>query len=82
MCVTAERTITALPSERDLDKTICPSEAARALALDEDCWRDEMDTVHRAVDMLLEAGVIRLTWKGKPMSERRGPYRIALRSPH
>ena len=35
-----------------------------------------MGEVHEAVDRLVEAGRVRLTWKGEPMMARAGPYRI------
>jgi hypothetical protein len=59
--------------------TICPSEAARRLAGPDGDWRSEMDAVHAAVDSLVAAGDISLSWKGLPMQKRRGPYRIARR---
>lgn len=58
--------------------TLCPSEVARAAAAasgSED-WRAEMDAVHAAVDGLVAAGVVGLSWKGAPLSRRAGPYRI------
>jgi hypothetical protein len=62
--------------------TICPSEVARSLAsasgadtgaLD---WRDMMPLVHAAVDQLVDQGGIRLSWKGRTLAVRSGPYRI------
>ncbi len=68
----------ALLDARSADATICPSEVARALAADDapDGWRDMMPDVHMAVDALLTEGRVRLSWKGKPLAARDGPYRI------
>lgn len=77
--MTPEAAILALLAARAGEATICPSEAARRLAGPEGDWRAEMDRVHAAVDALLAAGVIALTWKGAAMQKRRGPYRIARR---
>lgn len=77
--VTPEQAILGLLDERAPGATICPSEAARRLAGRTGDWRAEMDAVHAAADALLAAGAIALSWKGTPMQERRGPYRIARR---
>lgn len=63
----------ALLARRAPDATICPSEVARAIAAD---WRAAMPDVHAAVDALVDAGLVRLSWKGRPMAARSGPYRI------
>ncbi|GGE71732.1 DUF3253 domain-containing protein [Sphingomonas prati] len=62
--------------------TICPSEVARNLAktVAPDAagdWREFMPVVHAAVDALVDAGTVRLSWKGRQMAVRAGPYRIA-----
>jgi hypothetical protein len=76
----------ALLDQRAATATICPSEVARAVAAAagppasgaaEPDWRGTMPTVHAAVDILLAAGRVRLSWKGAPMAQRDGPYRIA-----
>lgn len=62
--------------------TICPSEVARALAASADTeateegWRDAMPTVHAAIDRMVAEGEVRLSWKGKTLPTRAGPYRI------
>lgn len=76
----AERAILLLLDQRGPDKTICPSEAALALAGPDGDWRARMDEVHAAVDGLKPQGCIALSWRGTPKSERRGPYRIARRT--
>ena len=35
-----------------------------------------MPAVHHAVDTLVAEGLVRLSWKGKPLTTRTGPYRI------
>ena len=73
----------ALLNVRASEATVCPSEVARALAaaagaeseaLD---WRGVMLAVHAAVDRLVVDGLVRLSWKGKALPTRTGPYRIA-----
>ena len=75
----AKRAILGLLEERGENKTICPSEAARILAGSKGNWRDYMEDVHLAVDVLISEKAISLSWKGEPKQERRGPYRIARR---
>ncbi len=77
----AASAIIKLLDQRGAGKTICPSEAARSLAHGSGNWREHMDGVHKAVDTMVEAGSITLSWKGKATSRRRGPYRIARRQP-
>ena len=62
-----------LLARRPPDATICPSEVARAIALD---WRGAMPAVHAAIDGLVREGLVRLSWKGRPLAIRSGPYRI------
>ncbi|RST32081.1 DUF3253 domain-containing protein [Sphingomonas ginkgonis] len=68
----------ALLADRAADATICPSEAARALATarGEADWRPHMAEVHDAVDRLVADARVRLSWKGTAMATRNGPYRI------
>ncbi len=63
-----------LLARRAAGATVCPSEVARALSPED--WRDVMPLVHAAVDELVRDGSVRLTWKGKPLATRSGPYRI------
>ena len=74
-----EQAIRALLDERGPGKTICPSEAAKRLAGPGGDWREKMGGVHSAVDAMLAAGTITLTWKGQRKDQRRGAYRIARR---
>ena len=78
----ARATALHLLATRAQGATICPSEIARTLQpagraghAGED-WRVLMPTVHAAVDQLLAEQRIRLSWKGKGLARREGPYRI------
>lgn len=68
--------VMSLLEERGAGKTICPSDVARRLASDEDNWRVQMPNVHAAVDELLAAGAIAISWKGVRKERRSGAYRI------
>ena len=72
--------ILSLLANRAADATLCPSEAARALAVENRSmeWRTAMPVVHAAVDGLLDNGDVLLSWQGEPLKTRSGPYRIAL----
>lgn len=72
----------ALLDRRAPTSTICPSEVARALAARElaSDWRTAMPVVHAAIDQLTAEGVVQLSWKGKALETRAGPYRIRRRS--
>lgn len=74
--MTAREVTLALFAAPSGSATICPSEIARALATP-NTWRDAMPAVHEAVDQLLADGVIRLSWKSRPLATRAGPYRIS-----
>ena len=67
----------ALLAARAGDATVCPSEVARAVAGEDGAWREAMPQVHAAVDALVDEGAVRLSWKGRPLAMRAGPYRIA-----
>lgn len=67
--------------------TMCPSEIARAFVTTEGVnavatnWRDVMPEVHKTVDQLLAEGIVQLSWKGKTLAARAGPYRIGRGTP-
>jgi len=65
--------ILSLLASRAPTATICPSEVARAIAPD---WRSAMPAVHAAIDELVGDGLVRLSWKGRRLETRSGPYRI------
>ena len=75
--------ILALLERRSAGATVCPSEAARALAAaaGRSDWRGEMPAVHAAVDAMVGSGLVRLSWKGAAMPVRDGPYRIGRAGP-
>jgi hypothetical protein len=64
--------------ERGTDKSICPSEVARALSPE---WRALLPRVREAAIALAEAGRIDILRKGKPVDPRdfRGVYRLRIR---
>jgi Protein of unknown function (DUF3253) len=69
------RKILALLTQREPGKTICPSDAARALAQD---WRPLMDPVREVARAMPE---IEITQKGEvvDLDTARGPIRLRLR---
>jgi len=73
----AERAILALLAQRDAGRTICPSEAARALGGD-DGFRPLMGIVRDAARALVADGVIEVTQGGRPadLDAARGPIRL------
>jgi Protein of unknown function (DUF3253) len=72
------RTLTLLV-DRAPEASVCPSEVARALAAGSpgQDWRHLMPVVHAAVDQLVTDDQVWLSWQGKAMATRSGPYRIA-----
>lgn len=73
----ASATILELLAARGPEKTICPSEAARTLAGDDD-FRPYMEPVREAAARLAGEGRIEVTQKGEPaeIGEARGPIRL------
>ncbi|MBP0463264.1 MULTISPECIES: DUF3253 domain-containing protein [Neoroseomonas] len=72
--------ILALVAERGAEKSICPSEAARAL--DPEGWRSLMTRVRREAVRLAQEGRIDILRKGKqvdPGAEIRGVIRLRIR---
>ncbi|MGV0852370.1 DUF3253 domain-containing protein [Mycolicibacterium phlei] len=70
-------TILRLARERGPDKTICPSDAARAVGGAD--WRDLMDDAREIARELARRGEIEITQKGEvldPDATWRGPIRI------
>lgn len=67
-----------MATERGADKTICPSEVARAL-FDTD-WRKHMDEVRQAAIVLQQDGKVLITQKGIPVevNHLKGPIRIKI----
>lgn len=71
-----ERAILELLDKRAASATICPSEAARAVAGDD--WRDQMDAARAAAQRLVAAGAVEITQRGEvvDLATARGPIRI------
>ena len=71
-------TILELLSHRRADATICPSEAARAVAGPGGDWRPLMDQARAAAAHLVEAGEVVITQRGEvvDLGRARGPIRI------
>ena len=73
----AERAILELLAQRDPGKTICPSDAARALGGD-DGFRPLMGLVRDAARALVAEGRIEVTQSGRPveLDTARGAIRL------
>jgi hypothetical protein len=77
-----EQTILQLLTARGAGKTICPSEAARALAGDEPAaWQPLMEPARAAARRLVAAGSLLITQGGQVVdpSTAKGPIRLRLR---
>ena len=61
--------------------SICPSEAARAVAEGEDAWKELMEPARRAARRLVAAGEVEITQKGRVVdpSTAKGPIRVRRR---
>ncbi len=76
-----EKMILELLTARGRDKTICPSEAARAVAGEaREEWEPLMERARSAARRLVAAGRIVITQKGRIVdgSTARGPIRLRL----
>jgi hypothetical protein len=76
----------ALLQARASYATICPSEVVRTMVKQgmqakANDWRSLMPLVHEAVDALIDQGNVSLSWKGRSITKRAGPYRIGLKDP-
>ena len=71
-----EATILDLLAQRDEGKTICPSDAARAL--DADGFRELMGPVRRVARELVARGELEVTQQGRvvDIDAARGPIRL------
>ena len=74
-----EEAILTLLDQRRPGATICPSEAARAVGVDE--WRELMEPARAAARRLQADDRVVITQKGRPVdpSRAKGPIRIGLR---
>ena len=73
-----EQAILGLLGRRAAGRTICPSEAARALAPDD--WRPLMEPVRDAAYAMADEGRVEVTQGGEVVDGRaaRGPIRLRL----
>jgi hypothetical protein len=74
-------TILSLARERAPDKSICPSDAARAVGGEQ--WREQMEAARDVARDLARAGHVEILQRGEvidPDAEWRGPIRIRARS--
>jgi hypothetical protein len=76
-----EAAIDALLDKRAPGRTICPSEAARAIGGND--WRDLMPDARAAAARMADRGAVAVTQKGQPVDAltARGPIRIARAAP-
>ena len=74
-----ERTITELLEARDPGKTICPSDAARALAGEAD-FRPLMEPVRARAREMVDRGDLEITQRGRVVDpgSARGAIRLRL----
>jgi hypothetical protein len=74
-----EEAIVGLLRRRDEGKTICPSDAARALAGDAD-FRPLMDPVRERAAEMAQEGRLEVTQRGEvvDLESARGPIRLRL----
>jgi hypothetical protein len=72
-----------LLAQRQLGKSICPSEVARSLASDEAAWRALMPQVRRVADELAAQGRLVVTHRGLRVNAltAKGAIRLSLSSP-
>lgn len=79
-----ERAIETLLARRRPGATICPSEAARAVASDRgEPWRPLVPPAHEAAARLVAQGRVEITQTGKvvDIATARGPVRIRMAPP-
>jgi hypothetical protein len=78
----AEQAILSLLTGKDAQKSISPTDAARALAGHPPgtAWRASLSPIRLAAQRLAKAGVIELLRKGKPVApaQARGVIRLRL----
>jgi len=77
---TVENAILSLVERRGAGKSICPTDAARAL--DAENWRARLNAVRNGAIRLALAGKVDILRKGKPVdpTDFKGVYRIARKS--
>jgi uncharacterized protein DUF3253 len=73
-----ERTILALLARREAGRTICPSDAARAL---DPQFRPLMEPVRRVARAMVARGALEITQRGEVIDPERARGAIRLRLP-
>lgn len=67
-------------NERGIDKTFCPSEVARSVFPNN--WREKMDLVREAADLLVKEGTLVVMQNGQIKealpSDLKGPIRLRI----
>lgn len=74
--------IVDLTRARGPDKSICPSEAAKAINPDEQIWRSYLKTIRRTAIDMAQNEEIHITRKGKiqnPHEDIKGVIRLKMR---
>lgn len=76
--LTISQTILSMATQRGADKTICPSEVARAMFPAN--WRNHMDDIREVAIDLQQQGKVTITQKGEPVDVNyiKGPIRIKI----
>jgi uncharacterized protein DUF3253 len=74
-----QRTIVALLEARDPGKTICPSDAARALDAN---FRPLMEPVRRVARAMVARGALEITQRGRVVDPEHARGAIRLRLPY
>ena len=76
-----ERVLLTLADGRGIDKTFCPSEAARRLSPNN--WREQMPKVSATAIRLVNEDKLRCTQRGNEVdpATARGPLRFSLPKP-
>jgi len=64
---------------RGPEKSICPSEVARALAVEEDAWRRLLGPVRAAALSLAREGRVEILRKGKPIDPQQAAVHGVIR---
>lgn len=74
--------IMSMAEKRGLNKTLCPSEVARQLAIKEEHWRSLMEPIRLAAAELIDKGLLVCKQNGKIVDIRtvKGPIRLQMTS--
>lgn len=74
-----EAAILSLVAARGPERTVCPSEVARALVAEEVSWRALMPAIRRVAGRLRRTGRLRISQRGRGIDpeQARGPIRLS-----